>query len=267
MPINNEIYETCGHNWWAENAEIDFSSLRYCVNPVRYRYFKNKLQQLNFHGKRVLDLGCGGGFLAEEFAKDGFAVTGIDPAMRSIEAACKHAAESGLTIDYRVGRGEALPFVEEAFDIVACCDVLEHVDDPRKVIGEVARSLKTGGVFFYDTINRTWRSKLVLIKMWQEWPLTRFSQPNVHVWEKFIKPLELKAILSSHHLNNQDMKGISTARRNPFAMLSTLRAMRRGGVRNEALTASLALCESEDLSISYMGFAIKQPSPASRTAS
>lgn len=259
--INNEIYETHGHDWWSEDAKFDFSGLRYCVNPVRYNYFKSKLGQLSLSGKTVLDLGCGGGFLAEEFAKDGFKVTGIDPSERSIEAARQHAADDDLSIDYRIGQGEALPFPDDSFDIIACCDVLEHVDDPHKVICEVARTLKMGGIFFYDTINRTWWSKVALIKIWQDWPITRISQPHVHVWEKFITPAELDIMLRSCHLANRGRKGISPRKKNPFSMLWTIRAIRNGKIRNEQLADNIGLCETDNLKISYMGYAIKDSDP------
>ncbi|MCE5334674.1 MAG: bifunctional 2-polyprenyl-6-hydroxyphenol methylase/3-demethylubiquinol 3-O-methyltransferase UbiG [Desulfobacteraceae bacterium] len=258
MRINNEIYETYGDCWWNDNAGFDFSSLRYCVNPVRYAYFQSKLSNMALAGGTVLDIGCGGGFLAEEFAKDGFAVTGIDPSGRSIEAARKHAAESGLGIQYQVGRGEALPFGDGSFDIIACCDVLEHVDDLKQVAGEIGRLLKPGGVFFYDTVNRTFLSKLVLIKIWQDWGIIRSSQSNVHVWEKFIKPDELVRLIRDCGLVNLEMKGISPKRRNPFAMLGTLRALSKGKIRNEDLAERLGLHQTDDLNISYMGFALKQ---------
>ncbi len=259
--INNEIYETHGRDWWAKDAKFDFSGLRYCVNPVRYRYFKSKLDQLSPSGKTVLDLGCGGGFLAEEFAKEGFKVTGIDPSGRSIEAAQQHAAESNLSIDYRIGQGEALPFPDDSFDIIACCDVLEHVDDPHKVICQVGRTLKMGGIFFYDTINRTWWSKVALIKIWQDWPITSISQPNVHVWEKFITPDELDSMLRSCHMANQDRKGISPQKKNPVSMLWTIRAIRNGKIRNEELADKIGLCETDNVKISYMGYAIKDSEP------
>ncbi len=256
MPINNEIYQTCGHDWWSEEASFDIFSLRHCMNPVRYGYFKRRLQQLHLPGKTVLDVGCGGGFLAEEFAREGFTVTGIDPAARSLEAARKHAADNNLEIDYREGKGEALPFPDASFDIVACCDVLEHVDDLTLVIGEVARTLKPGGVFCYDTVNRTWLSKVALIKISQDWSFTSWSQPNVHVWEKFIKPAELIAVMNRYRFTNQELRGISS-KKNPLALLRSLRALKKGRISNREIAAALALCETEDLRISYMGYAIR----------
>ncbi|MCE5241864.1 MAG: bifunctional 2-polyprenyl-6-hydroxyphenol methylase/3-demethylubiquinol 3-O-methyltransferase UbiG, partial [Desulfobacteraceae bacterium] len=194
MKINNEFYESHGHTWWADDAPLDYSSLRYCMNPVRYGYFKRKLAEIQPPGNTVLDVGCGGGFLSEEFARDGYRVTGIDPAGASIEAARRHASAHRLDIDYRGGRGEALPFPDASFDIVVCCDVLEHVDAPGPVIREISRVLKDGGIFFYDTLNRTWFSKIAAIKVWQDW--ARLCQPGTHVWEMFIKPAELVALLN-----------------------------------------------------------------------
>jgi len=258
MQIDNEMYQIHGHEWWSEGASFDVLSLRYCMNPVRYAYFRRKIEKLPLPGRTLLDVGCGGGFLAEEFARDGFAVTGIDPATRSLEAARKHAADNNLDIDYREGKGEALPFPDASFDVVACCDVLEHVDDLSLVIREVARTLKPGGVFFYDTVNRTWFSKLAVIKLSQEWNFTRWCKPNSHVWEKFIKPAELLAFLNRNGLTNQELRGISS-RKNPLALLASLRAVKKGKLNHRAIGPSFDLCETEDLRVSYMGYAIKSP--------
>jgi 2-polyprenyl-6-hydroxyphenyl methylase / 3-demethylubiquinone-9 3-methyltransferase len=257
MQINNDIYQTYGHDWWAEDAGFDILSLRYCMNPVRYGYFRRRLRELHLPGKTVLDVGCGGGFLAEEFARDGFAVAGVDPADRSIEAARKHAADNSLQIDYRVGKGEALPFSDRSFDIVACCDVLEHVDDPNLVISEVARTLKAGGVFCFDTVNRTWLSKVALIKLSQDWGFTSWTQPNVHVWDKFIKPAELLAVMGRWGLSNQELRGISSTK-NPLALVASLRALKKERLSKQAIAAAFALSETEDLRVSYMGYAILQ---------
>lgn len=255
MKADNNIYEAKGNAWWDDDAGFEFTSLRYCVNPVRYGYFRRILQQLKLPGKAVLDIGCGGGFLAEEFAKDGFSVTAIDPAPASIKAAQSHAHESRLPINYLVGQGEMLPFPDNTFDIVTCCDVLEHVDDPAAVISQAARTLKPGGVFFFDTINRTLQSKVVMIKMMQEWDSTRLLPANTHVWKQFIKPDELAAIMSDYYLVCHEMKGISASDR--FAMFRKRAAIKRGLIRNQDLAGILDFRETTDLALSYMGFSIK----------
>ena len=134
--------------------------------------------------------------------------------------------------------------------------MLEHVDDLSLVISEVARTLKAGGVFCFDTVNRTWLSNLVAIKISQDWGFTSWTQPNVHVWEKFIKPAELIAIMNRYGLANQELRGIST-RKNPLALIASLRAMKKGRLSNQEIAAAFSLCETEDLGISYMGHAVR----------
>src|SRR5688572_17990692 len=142
--------------WWDECQPL--SALLTMMNPGRFEYFRAILTE-RLHraprGKTALDIGCGGGLLAEEFARLGCVVTGIDPAESALETARAHAARSRLAIDYRHGTGEELPLTNASFDIAYSCDVLEHVSDVDLVIAEIARVLKPGGVFFFDTINRT----------------------------------------------------------------------------------------------------------------
>src|SRR5882724_5131713 len=157
MPIDNQLYDRPGDIWWDEREPL--SMLRTMLNPVRFGFFRSVLMdqmRIDPIGRTALDVGCGGGLLAEEFARLGPSVTGIDPSRSSLLAARKHAANSGLTIKYLAGRGESLPFADESYDIVFCCDVLEHVVNPDKAIAEIARVLKQDGVFLCDTINRTW---------------------------------------------------------------------------------------------------------------
>ncbi len=257
MKVNNAIYETYGHTWWDDDAGFELSSLRYVANPCRCRYFKDVLRRAPYSGKKVLDVGCGGGFLSEEFAKDGFEVTGIDPAINSLEAARKHAVQSGLAIDYQVGQGESLPFSDGCFDVIACCDVLEHVDDFARVIKEISRCLGSGGIFLFDTVNRTLKSKLVLIKIWQDWGLVLSSEKNAHVWEKFIKPEELVTSLRANGLGVREIKGLSPAK-TPIAVLLTMFKIRKGVIRGASIADELPLHTTEDLSISYIGWALKE---------
>ncbi len=252
-PVNNEVYRRKGHAWWDESEGM-FATIRYFVNPVRFGYFSRVLA--GFAAHTMLDVGCGGGILSEEFARAGYRVTGIDPAPESIWAAREHALASGLEIDYRTGVGEELPFSDALFDIVVCCDVLEHVDDVPRVIGEIARVLRPGGIFFYDTINRTLASKIAVIKVMQEWRTTAFAEPNCHVWNRFIKPEELCAMLTRHGFENREMRGIST-RANPIANWLDFRRGARGRITYTEVGQRMRFHESADLHVSYMGYAIR----------
>src|SRR5690348_5371598 len=135
MPIDNEIYNQTRDIWWDEDEPLHL--LRTAINPARFEYMRRVLVEklnIDLQGKKTLDVGCGGGILAEEFARLGCAVTGIDPSEPSLATARKHASQSGSQIDYQTGTGESIPFDDESFDIVYCCDVLEHVKNLGRVI-------------------------------------------------------------------------------------------------------------------------------------
>lgn len=257
MPVDNELYNRMSDTWWDEN-EV-FSTLLLWLNPVRFGYFRRiLLEQLKVepHGMETLDVGCGGGLLAEEFARLGCRVTGIDPSERSLATARAHAQQSGLDITYLAGVGEQLPFADAAFDLVYCCDVLEHVGNLAQVISEIARVLKPGGIFLYDTINRTPLSRLILVKMAQEWPATRFMPSNLHDWQQFIKPRELISLMRSNGLANQDLKGMTPAA-NPITILRTLLKRNRGEISYAEAGKILRWRQSNNLLGSYMGYALK----------
>jgi 2-polyprenyl-6-hydroxyphenyl methylase / 3-demethylubiquinone-9 3-methyltransferase len=253
--IDNDVYSLLAHTWWDENGQLNI--LKAAVNPWRVPYFQRILAKSPYDpkGKRALDVGCGGGLLAEDFAAMGFAVTGIDPSEQSLAVAQAHATEGGLQIDYHLGYGDALPFDNETFEVVYCCDVLEHILSWDAVIGEIARVLKPNGFFFYDTINRTMFSKLMVIKMAQEWKLTRFFPPNVHVWEMFIKPEELIASLGRHGLRNQDVRGTKLS--SPVRMLAAMRQYRTGRISGSEFGRRIGFREGASLAASYMGYALK----------
>lgn len=260
--VDNEMYKTKGHLWWDDNESA--ATLRYFINPLRFAYFQRVIgarQAAAWSPKTVLDVGCGGGLLSEEFARAGFQVTGVDPAEESLECARGHAREGGLAITYQPGCGERIPAADETFDIVLCCDVLEHVDDLERVIREISRVLKPGGVFFYDTINRTWVSYLVVIKIMQDWTFTAQHEPRSHAWAQFVKPAELHALLASEGLTHQEDRGIA-ASGGLIALLSDLRRRVKGEISYRELGRRMGLHESSHLDVSYMGYAVKPLSPS-----
>jgi 2-polyprenyl-6-hydroxyphenyl methylase/3-demethylubiquinone-9 3-methyltransferase len=256
MPVDNHLYDTMAKSWWDEEGCLHI--LR-GLNPARFGYMRRVLVEelkIDPRGKKTLDVGCGGGILAEEFARLGCDVTGVDPSEPSIEAARAHARQEGLAIEYRTGTGEALPFPDGAFELVYCCDVLEHVNDVGRVVAEIARVLQPGGIFFYDTINRTFQSWLVMIKLFQEWSWTSFMPPNLHDWRRFIKPEELIAVLAANGLQNQGLTGLKPAT-NPLQTFRLLRARKRGEITYLEAARRLDLRESRDKSIVFMGWARK----------
>jgi 2-polyprenyl-6-hydroxyphenyl methylase/3-demethylubiquinone-9 3-methyltransferase len=255
--INNRIYDELAENWWDESEFLHL--LKAMVNPWRVPYFRDALFEHfgpDLSHVQLLDIGTGGGVLAEEFAALGCRVTGIDISPRSIAVAQAHAALRGLSIDYRVDSGTSLSFDNNSFEAVSCCDVLEHIRDWRQVIAEVARVLKPGGLFFFDTINRTAKSKAVMIYGLQVSPLTRLMPPDTHIWEMFIKPDEITTALRSHGLVPEDMRGSRIAK-NPLATLWDVQQKKRGRITFAELGRRLELRLDKDLSLNYLGYARK----------
>jgi 2-polyprenyl-6-hydroxyphenyl methylase/3-demethylubiquinone-9 3-methyltransferase len=184
------IYDSVADRWWSD----DISWVRTLKNlvPGRLKWFD---RQIDWQGKTVLDLGCAGGFMAEAMALRGAHVTGIDPASDAIDAARAHARTTGLRIGYDVGVGEALPYDDSSFDAVICVDVLEHVADLNKVLSEVARTLRPGGVFLFDTINRNPLARLATITIAED--ILRLLPRGTHDPAMFIKPHELRSAMES----------------------------------------------------------------------
>jgi 2-polyprenyl-6-hydroxyphenyl methylase/3-demethylubiquinone-9 3-methyltransferase len=179
------IYDRVADRWWS--GEVRWVRTLGNLVPGRLKWFD---RHIDWRGKDVLDLGCAGGFMAEALARRGATVTGIDPAADAVEAARRHAAETGLRIRYDTGVGEALPYGDGAFDAVVCVDVLEHVADLDLVLSEVARVLRPGGLFLYDTINRNALARLATITMAED--ILRLLPRGTHDPALFIRPAELR---------------------------------------------------------------------------
>lgn len=257
MPVDNGVYELLGESWWDETSPL--SLLHGSVTPGRFAYFREVLtQRLGAApaGLRVLDIGCGGGFLAEQFAALGCRVTGVDQSPASVSTARAHAAGRGLRIGYLAGAGEELPVPDAAFDVACCCDVLEHVTDVDRVISETARVLKPGGLYLFDTINRTWQSRLLAIKVTQQWPLTRLTDVAIHDWGMFITPAELTGVMERHGLAPGELTGLGS-RANPLAVLRAFIAARRRRITYGELSRRLDVGQVSSTAVSYIGFATK----------
>jgi 2-polyprenyl-6-hydroxyphenyl methylase/3-demethylubiquinone-9 3-methyltransferase len=255
--INNDIYNSEGDRWWQTSFSLNL--IRTLYNPFRVGYANKVIEQINKKNTKeteVLEVGCGGGILSEEFARLGYHVTGIDPSRSSINTAKNHSKENNLSIKYEIGTGENLPFEKNSFDVVLCCDVLEHVNDLPKVISEISRILKSGGIFIYDTFNRTYFSKLSAIKILQEWKPWAIMPPHLHIWEMFIKPGEMRSLLNENQLIWKEHCGIKPNVSN-LKMLCFLHQRAIGKLTYEEFGRKFLMVEGKSTQMMYMGYAIK----------
>jgi ubiquinone biosynthesis O-methyltransferase len=187
---NLSIYDESA-DWWGGGTRW-LRTLHNLV-PARFAFFDPIIG--DWRGKAVLDLGCGGGFLAVALTERGAAVTGLDPSEAAIAAARRHAKANELEIDYRRGSGENLPFADGVFDIVVCVDVLEHVKDVDRVLTEIRRVLRPNGIFLFDTINRTRLAAFVMVTIGEN--VLRLLPRGAHDPALFIPPVELARRLES----------------------------------------------------------------------
>lgn len=195
------FYDRMADCWWEESAKI--YALHH-LNPLRFAYFDRCIP--DWKNLRVLDVGCGGGYTCEFLAQRGAIVSGIDQSQACIDRAIAHAQDS-WAIDYRQGYAEKLPYADQEFDGVVCVDVLEHIADLAQTIAEIQRVLKPGGCFLFDTINRTWKSKLVMI--WLLENLLGEIPQGVHDWRKFIRPSELSMQLQQVGFDSIELRGFN----------------------------------------------------------
>lgn len=243
MIRNNLLfYDQQAAEWWQEDATIAPLNR---LNPLRFQYFDQSIP--NWCGLKVLDVGCGGGFTCEFLAQRGAEVWGTDQSSACIEAAKAHAQQSQLDIRYRAGMAESLPWQTSYFDVVVCVDVLEHVKDPRQAIAEIARVLKPGGMFCFDTINRTARSRLIMI--WLLENLLRQIPPGIHDWGKFITPQELTHWSQQAGLGNIHISGFNLFGSNVSEYIAAYRHYQR--------TGNFQARFDRDTRIMYIGTAIK----------
>ncbi len=195
-------FEALASRWW--DPEGEFKPL-HRLNPVRMDFILQRSGHLA--GKKVLDIGCGGGILTEALARQGAEVTGIDMGAAPLEVARLHQHESGLSIDYQ--RVTAEEFAESRageFDLVTCLEMLEHVPDPGSVIKACKRLTRTGGDLFFSTINRNPKAYLTAI-IGAEYVL-RMLPRGTHDYRKFIRPSELDHWCRQSGLSPQALTGM-----------------------------------------------------------
>lgn len=201
-PAEIEKFSAIASRWW--DPEGEFKPL-HLINPLRLDYILHQCDGV--FGQRVLDIGCGGGLLAEGLARAGAKVTGIDMAEQSLQVARLHALESQLDIAYEFVAAEQFAAAHAAqFDVVTCLEMLEHVPDPAAIVKAAAQAVKPGGLVFFSTLNRNVKSWLLGIVA-AEYVLG-WVPKGTHHHAKFIQPAELLRMTDAAKLEAQAMTGM-----------------------------------------------------------
>jgi 2-polyprenyl-6-hydroxyphenyl methylase / 3-demethylubiquinone-9 3-methyltransferase len=247
--VNNCIYHALGERWYT--AKDDPIALLRAESRSRNPWIVHEVRQACAAGRlHVLDVGCGAGFLANELARQGFAVTGLDASASSLAVARQY--DKTRTVTYARGDAYHLPYAAESFEVACAMDFLEHVEEPESIVKEISRVLKPHGLFFFHTFNRTWLAWLIIIKG-VEW-FVHNTPRDLHVLQRFIKPAELRAMCAASGLRVQALQG--------FAPKITQRAfwhLLRTGIVEDAF----AFAFTKSTLTGYTGMAVKESSDTS----
>ena len=211
-PDEVERFSTLAAEWWNPRGKMaplhKFNPVRigYVRDQAALRFARDAKRLDSMKGLRILDIGCGGGLLAEPLARLGAEMVGVDPSDTNIAAAKEHAAQSGLAIDYRCTTAKDLAEAGEAFDIVLAMEVVEHVIDVKGFVATCASMVKPGGLMIAATINRTLKSFALAI-VGAEYVL-RWVPRGTHQWDKFVTPVELEIALEQGGLQVIAERGV-----------------------------------------------------------
>ncbi|WP_027253375.1 bifunctional 2-polyprenyl-6-hydroxyphenol methylase/3-demethylubiquinol 3-O-methyltransferase UbiG [Photobacterium halotolerans] len=197
-PAEISKFEEMASRWW--DLEGEFKPLHQ-INPLRLNYVIDHAGGL--FGKKILDVGCGGGILAESMAREGAEVTGLDMGKEPLTVARLHALETGTKLDYIQ---QTVEEHAEQYDVVTCMEMLEHVPDPASVIASCARLVKPGGHVFFSTLNRNMKSYLFAIVGAEQ--VMKLVPKGTHDHKKFIRPSELMAMVDLTALEDRHITGL-----------------------------------------------------------
>lgn len=237
-----EFYDLSAERWWHPEEKI--FTLSY-LNKPRFEFFDRYVR--DWQELKVLDVGCGGGFSCEFMAEKGAIVSGIDQSNKCIIKAQEHAATRNLNINYQQGCAENIPEGDQVFDVIICVDVLEHVADLSKTVLEIYRVLKPQGLFFFDTINRNLKSKLIMIWL-LEYVLQEIPK-GIHDWDKFIQPDELINMMKLSGFKDIEIQGFDLFGNNIIQNIQSYVHYKKTGGFNAKI--------SNNTSLMYIGKAVK----------
>jgi 2-polyprenyl-6-hydroxyphenyl methylase/3-demethylubiquinone-9 3-methyltransferase len=245
-----DYYDLNADKWWKEGETLYLSNH---LNKSRFEFFETYVP--DWKDIKVLDIGCGGGLACEFLAKRGANVSGIDLSFNSIKTAQEHAKKSNLQIDYQCGVAENLPYGESTFDVVVCLDVLEHVEDWEKAISEIYRVLNKNGIFLFDTINKTFKSKFIMIWLLED--ILKQIPRGLHDWNKFIQPQELIELIEKTGFADVIIKGFDLTGGTNFKTLINIVLRGLSKQREGGEVELFEIQINEDTSVCYIGKAVK----------
>ena len=243
-PVNNDYYHHLGEDWFIAND--DPIALLRAESKLKNPWVLQTIEkELGKGPKKVLDIGCGAGFLSNAMALNNHQVDGIDMSEESLKIARKY--DTTKTANYQYGNAYELPFENDQFDAVCAMDFLEHVEEPDRVIQEASRVLKPNGIFFFHTFSKNILAYLVIIKL-VEWFLPK-TPKHMHILRLFISPKELNKMNKLAKLHTIHMMGI----RPNFGQLSFWKSL-----FNREVHPEFSFSFTKSTLLSYIGYARKE---------